>query len=38
MTSEEIEALAKADPDRQPTDDAFWDDAEGGLARYSQNQ
>ena len=27
MTDEEIEALAKADPDCQPTDDDFWDDA-----------
>ena len=27
MTSEEIEDLAKADPDCQPTDDDFWDDA-----------
>jgi hypothetical protein len=27
MTSEEIEASAKADPDCQPTDDDFWDDA-----------
>lgn len=27
MTDEEIEALAKADPDCQPTDDNFWDDA-----------
>jgi hypothetical protein len=27
MTSEEIENLAKADPDCQPTDDDFWDDA-----------
>ena len=27
MTEEEIEALAKADPDCQPTDDDFWDDA-----------
>jgi hypothetical protein len=27
MTEAEIEALAKADPDCQPTDDDFWDDA-----------
>ncbi len=27
MTNEEIEDLAKADPDCQPTDDDFWDDA-----------
>jgi len=27
MTSEEIETLAKADPDCQPTDDDFWDEA-----------
>ncbi len=27
MTDEEIETLAKADPDCQPTDDDFWDDA-----------
>ncbi len=27
MTSEEIEALAQAAPDCQPTDDDFWDDA-----------
>ncbi|HHP7231766.1 MAG TPA: hypothetical protein ACFCUY_13025 [Xenococcaceae cyanobacterium] len=27
MTEEEIENLAKADPDCQPTDDDFWDDA-----------
>ena len=27
MTDEEIETLAQADPDCQPTDDDFWDDA-----------
>lgn len=27
MTEEEIENLAQADPDCQPTDDDFWDDA-----------
>lgn len=27
MTEAEIEASAKADPDCQPTDDDFWDDA-----------
>jgi uncharacterized protein (DUF4415 family) len=27
LTDEEIEAAAKADPDAQPTDEAFWDDA-----------
>jgi hypothetical protein len=27
MTDEEIEALAQADSDCQPTDDDFWDDA-----------
>jgi hypothetical protein len=27
MPEEEIEASAKADPDCQPTDDDFWDDA-----------
>jgi hypothetical protein len=27
MTEEEIETLAKADPDCQPTDDDFWYDA-----------
>lgn|GEM_PF-2433534 len=27
MTSEQIEANAKADPDCSPTDDDFWNDA-----------
>ena len=27
ITDEEVETLAKADPDCQPTDDDFWDDA-----------
>ena len=27
MTDEEIEANANNDPDSQPTDDNFWDDA-----------
>jgi uncharacterized protein (DUF4415 family) len=27
MTEEEIDAAARSDPDAQPTDDAFWEDA-----------
>jgi hypothetical protein len=29
MTEEEIETLAKAAPDCQPTDDDFWEDTVG---------
>ncbi|MEK7814433.1 MAG: hypothetical protein AAB291_00800, partial [Chloroflexota bacterium] len=27
MTEEEIDAAARSDPDAQPTDDAFWEEA-----------